>query len=467
MFAAVAVLAYHASPRRYRHLAVLPALNLWFLLSQAPSWVQVIPIAVFLSVGYLWMRVLARRPTRRHALLACASVILLFVYLKQYAFVRVLPPLAWPYMVVGLSYMLFRVLHLLVDIYGRELPGDVSLLSFFNYTCFFPSLISGPIQRYQDFEAQAQSHRADTLDRWDVLKACSRLVDGLLKIAVVSAGFSAMHEWAATRLAGVNPYPVTLYFGVACFSYTFYLYWNFVGYMDVVIGLGALLGFSLPENFDRPFASTSFLEFWSRWHITLSNWFKLYVFNPLLKGLVYRWPGPRRTPYLGVAAFFCTFLLMGMWHGAGSMYVLYGLWLGAGVSLNKLYEVEMRHRLGHVRYTRLANHALYGLIGSGLVCSYFSVALTCLWADETLAGRLAHGIGIAGLLEVFSAGILVTVVLRGLGVACAPLFRRRSRTGDRRRYITRQIWLSARVVALSVFLLLHLYSTPEFVYKAF
>src|SRR5262250_2889257 len=100
--------------------------------------------------------------------------------------------------------------------------------------------------------------------------------------------------------------------------------------MDVVIGIGRFYGFRLPENFDRPFAAGNFLEFWTRWHITLSNWFKVYVFNPGLRALAARVETPRAMPYLGVLAYFVTFLLMGVWHGSTRAFVIYGLLLGAG-----------------------------------------------------------------------------------------------------------------------------------------
>src|SRR3546814_7265352 len=108
--------------------------------------------------------------------------------------------------------------------------------------------------------------------------------------------------------------------------------------MGVAIGLGRLLGIAIPENFNRPELARNFLEFWSRWHITLSDWFKFYVFNPVTKELLRIADRPTLTPWLGAVGFFLTFFVMGVWHGTSATFVVYGLLLGLGVSLNKRSE---------------------------------------------------------------------------------------------------------------------------------
>src|SRR5205809_926186 len=120
-----------------------------------------------------------------------------------------------------------------------------------------------------------------------------------------------------------------------------------------------LLGQHLPENFDRPFTARNFLEFWQRWHMTLSNWFKLYLFNPLVGALAGRFPSRAAAPYLGVIAFFVTFGVMGVWHGTTTVFVIYGLLMGAGASANKLWQVALARRLGKQGYRRLAENPLY------------------------------------------------------------------------------------------------------------
>ena len=152
--------------------------------------------------------------------------------------------------------------------------------------------------------------------------------------------------------------------------------------MDIVIGIGTLLGQSLPENFDKPFTARSFLEFWQRWHMTLSQWFKFYVFNPLLMFLMTWLPSPALTSYLGVLAFFITFLVMGVWHGTTAVFVIYGLLMGAGASINKLWQVACTERLGKKRYRVLTESTAYIYFARGVTVGYFVLALTCLWVVE-------------------------------------------------------------------------------------
>ena len=128
--------------------------------------------------------------------------------------------------------------------------------------------------------------------------------------------------------------------------YPVYVYFNFSGYMDLVIGVARFLRLELPENFNRPFSSCSFLEFWSRWHMTLSSWMKTYVYTPLLKAMMERFQSPAIEPFLGVFAFFVTFFLVGAWHGQTSEFLFFGVLLGLGISLNKLYQILLAKRSG-------------------------------------------------------------------------------------------------------------------------
>jgi D-alanyl-lipoteichoic acid acyltransferase DltB (MBOAT superfamily) len=259
---------------------------------------------------------------------------------------------------------------------------------------------------------------------------------------------------------------ILLYAG-ACLCYAVYLYFNFSGYMDVVIGIGRLFGFSLPENFDRPFSSTSFLEFWSRWHITLSEWFKFYVFNPLLKTLTYRWDNPGSAPYLGVIAFFVVFLLMGIWHGSSYSFLLYGLFLGAGVSLNKLYEVEMRRRFGKAFYRSLGAHPLYGAFGGALTFAYWSMALTCFWMDYRHILELFQRLGFVGTAGVFAVSTVSVLIIMAVYAFGHRMWLRVmagiTRLSDN--YFVQQGFLAAK--AAVILLLIKMNAAPEFVYKAF
>jgi len=147
-----------------------------------------------------------------------------------------------------------------------------------------------------------------------------------------------------------------------------------------MIGAGRLFRLDLPENFDRPFSATSFIEFWSRWHMTLSNWWKTYLYTPLVKALMKKFLSPRIDPFLGVVGFFVTFFFVGVWHGQTSEFLCFGLLQGGGVALNKLYQIILAKRLGRKRHKTLDANPLYCAVCRGLTFTYFTFTLIWLWS---------------------------------------------------------------------------------------
>src|SRR5450755_4335504 len=175
-----------------------------------------------------------------------------------------------------------------------------------------------------------------------------------------------MQLFAAFRLAVVYP---------------FFLYANFSGYIDIVIALARLMRVRLPENFDRPFSASSFLDFWNRWHMTLSTWLKTYVYNPLLVALMRRISSLAMQPFLGVFCFFVTFFLIGVWHGRTSEFIIFGVLQGGGVAVNKFWQVGLTSALGRKGYKELAKNPLYVAFGRGLTFTWFAFTLFWFWAD--------------------------------------------------------------------------------------
>jgi hypothetical protein len=185
--------------------------------------------------------------------------------------------------------------------------------------------------------------------------------------------------------------------------------------MDFAVPISWLFGFGLPENFNRPWEAGNFLDLWSRWHITLSQWFRTYFFNPVLKAMVYRWGASATAPYLAVIAFFLTFLVLGAWHGASSEYLLSGVFFGLGVSLNQLYQTEMTRRLGRRRYRSLAQTRVYIVPSQGLTMAYFALALTTFWATMGQMKAVAATIGIAGILaSLIGLALVLSGVIGGI-----------------------------------------------------
>lgn len=468
VFAAVSLLLFHLAGTLAARRVVFFAINLTFVAGLASTPSRMTVTAVFLIAGYLAVRAIQAGRQRWAIWASILTAIAAFVYLKRYSVVAFLPPLDFSYSTIGLSYLLFRILHLLVDGYEGALTTPIPFVSFFNYCCSFLSWLSGPIQRYEEYIEQERGLANVQLSPADVHDALSRIVTGVFKVAIVSAVLLALHEECGTgRLAAHGPLRLAATLGAAASLYSMYMYYNFAGYMDVVIGLGVLFGFRLPENFNRPFASKNFLEFWSRWHITLSNWFKFYVFNASVRALTSRWGSARSTPYLGVVAYFVTFALMGIWHGSTTVFLLYGLFLGGGVSANKLYEIQARKRLGKQAFQRLRANPIYARLCQGAVFAYFSAALLCFWVPLAQGARLLERPDVA--LGAFALVTVVAAVSFAAGAVFRRLFPRLIKRSEPmlRQGAGAQLALAAKAYAVILIIQLQATAVPGFVYVPF
>jgi D-alanyl-lipoteichoic acid acyltransferase DltB (MBOAT superfamily) len=393
-FAAVVAAVVNVSAAAWWRSATLLLANLAFAASFSRDPAQLAPFAALLATGFAAVKLLETGKRKSVFVLLLALQLAAFCWLKRYAFV---PPgmlLHGAYITAGMSYVFFRILHLTIDAYQDALPERVGLASYVNYTLNFTSLVSGPIQFYADYR-RTETQPAP-LTRSVVALAAQRIVLGFFKVSVVSPVLLLAHERSAA-LAAAAPAGVRFGWTAAAIAlFAVYLYANFSGYMDVVIGTARFVRLELPENFDRPFAATGYIELWGRWHMTLSNWFKTYVYSPLLLALMRRYPSPGAEPYLGVFAYFVTFFLVGVWHGQTAMFLFFGVLQGAGVSANKLYQIAMTRKLGRKRYRALCAQPAYAALSRGLTFAYFAVSLLWFrpaWAD--LAGFAAR-LGVAG-----------------------------------------------------------------------
>ncbi len=223
---------------------------------------------------------------------------------------------------VGISFYTFQTMSYSVDVYRKQIKAETSLLRFALYVSFFPQLVAGPIVRAADLLPQLRA--PIRLTRTDVGEALFRIARGLVK-KIVIADFLAVN---LVDRAFSNP---SIYSSaellVALYAYTMQIYCDFSGYTDVAIGTARLLGYKLPENFDRPYIATSVASFWRRWHITLSGWLRHYVFFPL--------GGSRGSVWLAHRNTFITLILIGLWHGANWTFVVYGAIHGVAISINR------------------------------------------------------------------------------------------------------------------------------------
>ena len=223
---------------------------------------------------------------------------------------------------IGISFYTFQTMSYTIDCYRGEVKIQKNILDFGVYVVMFPQLIAGPIVKYRDVQEQLHERKTDIAD---INYGCRRFIVGLAKKVLLANNLGLL--W--TEISGAGPETTTVlgaWLGVLAFA--FQIYFDFSGYSDMAIGLGAILGFHFPENFNYPYMAASITDFWRRWHISLSSWFKEYVYVPL--------GGNRRGLPRQLLNILIVWMLTGIWHGAGWNFLLWGLWFALWLILEKL-----------------------------------------------------------------------------------------------------------------------------------
>jgi D-alanyl-lipoteichoic acid acyltransferase DltB (MBOAT superfamily) len=292
---------------------------------------------------------------------------------------------------LGFSYVAFRLIHTLRDRQSGRLPA-VDLVTYVSYMVFFPSFLAGPIDRLErfarDFSAPdklaAQPAPPGIIARpairlfspderlaGDLAQAGQRLLLGLVKKFVLAdtLGLIALNPANAVQVRDPGWLWLLLYL------YAFQIYFDFAGYTDIAIGLGLVLGVKLPENFAAPYRKPNLTQFWNSWHMSLTQWFRSYFFNPFVRWL--RSPGNRLSPagvvLLSQAA---TMLLIGLWHGVTANFVLWGLWHGLGLFVQNRWTDLTRGWFAAREFSPFARRALR--VFSTLLTFHY-VALGWVW----------------------------------------------------------------------------------------
>jgi alginate O-acetyltransferase complex protein AlgI len=468
-FCMVVILAYYAMRATAWRQAVLVLANICFLATFYQSVWGFLPFVAFLVFTYAGLQLIQRWP-RATFLPVLVVTIGGFVWLKRYAFV---PPslfLQFTYVTVGLSYILFRVLHLMIDTRSGDLTGRIGLLSFFNYTTNFTTLSAGPIQRFQDYRTTENPATRPPLSAADVAGAIERIARGLFKTNVLALLLSTLQSRMAEKaMVGLPGYEKLIPAMLMFVLYPLFIYCNFSGYIDIVIGIGRLLGVVLPENFDRPFAADNVIDFWSnRWHITLSGWLRTYVYNPLLVSLMRRFPSPGLESVWAVLAFFVTFFLVGLWHGQTPEFIFFGLLLGLGVSVNKIYQILILRRIGRKRYTALGRNQAYIAVSRGLTFTWNVFTMIWFWSNWQQIHSFKSTLG-RGTIAIVWIAILACSTL--LLAAWERIYERFTSAQWNNVPLlsccVRAAWSTAMVVMILGISLLMNQPAPEIVYKAF
>jgi alginate O-acetyltransferase complex protein AlgI len=465
---AVTLISNFRSSHMWRSIVLLTA-SIAFLGFLAHSPMAFLPLIGFLALGYAGMALL-ERGWSRWMVWSILAVLFAFVWLKKYSFLPDEIFLHSAYFTLGLSYIFFRVLHLLIETGERSERQRIGLGAYLLYTLNFTTLVSGPIQRYDEFARDQFAAHPLPLGPRVIGLQLERIVRGFFKVNVLAMLFDLLRADALSQLSQPQPLALKLLcaFQLAA-VYPLFLYSNFSGYIDIVIALARMMRVRLPENFDRPFAASSVLEFWTRWHITLSTWFKTYVYNPLIVALMRRISSVAYEPLLGVFCFFITFFLIGVWHGRTSEFIVFGLLTGGGVSVNKLWQLGLTRVLRRKRYKALAKNVVYASFGRGLNYSWFAFTLFWFWADWKKIDTAFHALGVIQWLGVWLiVWLCATSVLGGWEALRTSLLSIKTSGGPALtgRY-ARVVYASALgLVALVMTVLLN-QPAPGIVYKAF
>lgn len=235
---------------------------------------------------------------------------------------------------LGISYILFRLLHLLLDWRAGRLPV-ASLAQTLNYIFFFPALVAGPIARFAQFRDELKN----TPQSLDTIEGMRRIFIGLFRKFVLADGLALL----SLSPQNVSQIHSPLFLWIALVAYSFRIYFDFSGYTDIALGSARLMGVHLPENFNAPYLKGSLIHFWNSWHITLADWFRSYVFNPLTRKL-------RASPALPnwLTIFIpqlSTMLLIGLWHGITPNFFTWGAWHGVGLFINNRWNTTKKPSL--------------------------------------------------------------------------------------------------------------------------
>ena len=468
-FGLVAAMLSNCSRSRAWRSAVLMVASLVFLGLLAHNPVVFLPLAGFLLVGYGALQLL-KRGWSKSLVWSILTILFVYIWLKKYTLLPQGIFLHSPYFTLGLSYILFRVLHLVIETGDNRDKYRIGPGGYLLYTLNFTTFVSGPIQRYEDFARDQFAQEPIALGPRVIGLQLERIVRGFFKVNVLAMFLDMLRVAALAQLSEPLPLSLRLFaaFKVAVL-YPLFLYSNFSGYIDIVIALARLMRVRLPENFDRPFSASSFLDFWNRWHITLSLWLKTYVYSPLLITLMRRFSALALQPFLGAFCFFVTFFLVGVWHGRTSEFVFFGLLQGGGVAINKLWQTWLGSILGRKGYKALAQNPVYIALGRGLTFAWFAFTLFWFWASWKQIGQVYADLGAIRWLVVWMATWLIaTAVLALWEWLRAILLSIKTMEGPvlSSRYALVVYASAMSLVALVITVLLN-QPAPEIVYKAF
>lgn len=312
-----------------------------------------------------------------------------YVYLNGYSWILV-PLLGNTHeshlKILGLSYIFFRQLDLLMHVQARIIDR-IAFVDYLNYIFSFYTILAGPIQRYRDF-VEAYYKAPSVINSNEDMRHLHRISNGLLKVLLLGVLFRNISDGAYRGILLNGPsFQKTM---IMFYSYPLYVYFNFSGYCDVVIGMARWAGLNLPENFDKPYLSRNMIEFWNRWHITLSQWLRDYIYQPLLKFMIAGFFSKKikTAQYISI---FITFLVAGLWHGTTLNFLVFGVLHGIGMAISMMYRDGLQKAFGKEWYKQYSNKRIVAGIERA-ICMHF-VCFTFMFFEydmKNIVGIFVH-----------------------------------------------------------------------------
>ncbi len=250
---------------------------------------------------------------------------------------------------LGISFITFQRISYFVDVYRGTTAPATKLRDYALFILFFPRILAGPLVKYADFSAQL-SNQAAKADIEERLRGFFRFAVGLVKKVMIANVLAVYADEVFSTEVHLLSTPVAW---LGALAFTFQLYFDFSGYTDMAIGLARMIGYKIPENFNNPYISTSVTEFWKRWHITLGQWLRDYLFLPVAYAFSRRWPneryaGLKTDHWIYISAALTTMIICGLWHGAGWTFVIWGAYHGLLLALDRLFLLKLLKPAGRV-----------------------------------------------------------------------------------------------------------------------
>lgn len=404
IFLPLTLLLYYLVPFRMKNYVMLAA-SLIFYAWGEPVYIILMILSIILNY-FCGQDIYEKRDNARamkmSLIFGVVMNLLILGFFKYYGLlmdtINAILPIDIPYRVlalpIGISFYTFQAMSYLIDVYRKEVKPQENVLYFALYISMFPQLIAGPIVRYIDIEEQLKER---SINSTKFGEGAMYFIRGLAKKVVLANTFGSVYEQVAAMQMGSFS---TLTAWVGAIAYAFQIYFDFGGYSDMAIGLGKMFGFEFLPNFNYPYIAKSITDFWRRWHISLSTWFREYVYIPL--------GGNRCTPSRHILNLLIVWMLTGLWHGAQWNFMFWGLYYGVIFILEKyLWGSKIEKLPAAVQHIYAFVLVLFGWV--------FFFSPTLGYACQYL--KVMFGIGAKGIFDkqgffmIFTNWLLIVIAI--------------------------------------------------------